>query len=184
MIRVSSPRGPARATMMEFGSADDLVGAVHYLKSRGYTRLHAFSPYPIKEVIEAITPRSLVAPVMLCAGFIGAGVAYVIQWWCAAVDFPINVGGRPLNSSPAFIPIAFETAVLFASVTGFLALLIFSRLPRLHDPVFEVDGFDRMSTDRFWVAIDQSDAVFDIHVRDELSVFRPLRIELLRESAT
>jgi hypothetical protein len=100
-----------------------------------------------------------------------------VQWWCNAHNYPINVGGRPLNSAPAFIPITFESAVLAASLVGFFAMLALCGLPRLSHPVFEIAGFDRASVDRFWVGIDDSDPRFDEAVIGDLSRLGALRCE-------
>jgi hypothetical protein len=169
-----------KGILVEFATPEALTMATRRLKALGYKRLDAFTPYPVKEVIEELTPRSPIAAIMLIAGLSGAALAYVIQYWCNGVDYPINVGGRPLNSAPAFIPITFETAVLSASVIGFVALLALCRLPRLYSPVFEIPGFDRVTTDRFWLAIDESDEVFDPKVQDELAQLGAVRFELLQ----
>jgi hypothetical protein len=163
--------------MAEFASPDALVAAVRRLKELGYRRLDAFTPFPVKAAIDALTPPTPVPAIMLVAGLSGGALGYLVQWWCAAIDFPINVGGRPLNSAPAFIPITFESAVLFASVAGFVALLVLSRLPRLYHPVFELDGFDRASVDRFWIAIDEADDVYSRDVRDELARLGATKVE-------
>ncbi len=96
-----------------------------------------------------------------CAGHFGAVFGYLLQWWCNGKSYPINVGGRPLNSIPAFIPISFESAVLASTLAGFVSMLWFSGLPRLSHPMFSVNGFDRATVDRFWVAVDSRDPRFD-----------------------
>lgn len=166
--------------MAEFDSPDALIAALTRLRELGYTRLDAYTPYPVRAIEPLVlTRRSKIPLFMLVAALTGAGLAYLVQWWTQAVDFPWNVGGRPLNSAPAFIPIAFETAVLFAGVTGMLMFFVFARLPRLYDPVFEVDGFDRTTIDRFWIAIDQTDPSFDLAVRRELEAKGAIRIETM-----
>jgi hypothetical protein len=91
----------------------------------------------------------------------GTALAFLIQLFCNAFDYPINVGGRPLNSAPAFIPITFETGVLTAALTGVFVFLLLCGLPQLHAPVADVDGFERASIDRFWVGVDDRDRMFD-----------------------
>jgi hypothetical protein len=93
-------------------------------------------------------------------GLTGAAVGYLIQFWTKAIDYPINVGGRPDDSAPAFIPITFETAILFGALSTFFGLLWLCRLPRLWHPVFEVEGFERTTTDRFWLCVDRTDPCF------------------------
>ena len=128
--------------LAEFDSPDALARAHDRLRARGYERLRSWTPYPVRSIVRQ-TPESPVPWLMLVAGLLGAGFGYAVQWWCNANDYPLNVGGRPLNSAPAFIPITFESGVLAASVTGFFAMLVVCGLPRLVHPVFTVDGFER-----------------------------------------
>jgi hypothetical protein len=144
----------------EFDHPEAFSEASTRLHQLGYTRVESWSPYAVRGVVTRL-PESRVPWVMLVSGLTGALLAFLVQWWCNAVDYRLNVGGRPLNSIPAFIPIAFETAVLCAAVAGFLSILGLSRLPRLHHPMFAVDGFDRVSVDRFWLALDVADPRFD-----------------------
>jgi hypothetical protein len=160
----------------EFDAAEPLVRAYDRLLAIGYTRLSSWTPYPVRALVKR-PPESMVAWVMLGAGLFGAGFGYLIQWWCNGYDYPIIVGGRPLNSAPAFIPIAFESGVLAASLTGFFTMLAFCGLPRLWHPVFEVEGFERASVDRFWIGVDADDPLFDEGVRDELVRCGALRCE-------
>jgi hypothetical protein len=141
---------------------EDLLRAVHELRRRGYRRLDAFTPYPIKGLEEALhLRRSPLNWRVLPLALLGAGFGYLIQWWCNGVDYPLNVGGRPLNSVPAFIPITFEAGVLSAALTGCFLLLLLCRLPALYSPLFDVPGFERASVDRFWVGVDDRDPWFN-----------------------
>ena len=160
--------------MAEFETADALQGAYEELRREGYTRLVTWTPYAIKSVVTAL-PESMVPWIMLASGLFGGGAGYLIQWWINVRALPIDVGGRPLHSAPAFIPIAFESAVLAAALTGFVAMLALSGLPRLHHPVFEVEGFERASVDRFWLGVDQADALFDERVSELLARLGALR---------
>jgi hypothetical protein len=136
--------------MAEFESADALERAFDRMRAEGCEDLRSWSPYPVR-ALDREMPASLVPWIMLAAGFLGGAAGYAIQWWTNASRYPLDVGGRPLNSIPAFIPITFESCVLAASLAGFFALLHYCGLPRLHHPVFEVDGFERASVDRFWL---------------------------------
>ena len=158
----------SRGVMGEFVSPEALLAAVDRLKELGYTRLDAFTPYPVKALEEKIAKRSPVGWLMLGAGLAGAALGYGVQWWCAVVAWPLNVGGRPVHSAPAFIPIAFESAVLFASVAGFVAFVALCRLPRLHHTTFEVEGFESASVDKFWIAVDVLDDAWHPELKDEL----------------
>ncbi len=118
--------------LAEFETGPAMVAAVVRLRELGYTELDTHSPYPVEGAEEALgLPRSRVMLWALVAGLVGGGGAYTLEWWISAVSFPFNVGGRPLHSGPAFIPISFEMTVLFAALTAFLAVFIMSGLPRL-----------------------------------------------------
>jgi hypothetical protein len=158
----------------EFGTPEALEKAYDALRREGYEHLDTWTPYPVKGIVRK-GPESRVAWVMLAAGLLGGGIGYLIQWWVNLQAFRIDVGGRPLNSVPAFIPITFESAVLASAVTGFIAMLWYCRLPRLHHPVFEVPGFESASVDRFWLGVDETDPRFDEKVADELTRLGALR---------
>jgi hypothetical protein len=160
----------------EFSNVESLEGAYERLSSAGYTRLTTWTPFPVKKVLRKL-PESKVPWIMLAAGLLGGGTGYLIQWWCNARSFPIDVGGRPLHSAPALIPITFESAVLAASVTGFFLLLGYCGMPRLHHPVFEIQGFERAMIDRFWIGVDDSDPAYREQVSEELTELGALRCE-------
>lgn len=154
--------------LAEFDSGDALLGAAAALRERGYTRLDGFLPYPVHGAEEAFgVPRSTLPRYVLAAGLLGAGLAYLFQWWMADVDYDLNVGGRPSHAPLAFFPITFEMGVLFAAFTAVIVLLVKCGLPRLHHPVFEVEGFERASIDRFWIAVDERDPKFDRAAAEE-----------------
>lgn len=161
---------------VEFDSSEAIVRAYERLREKGYVRLRAWTPYPVRALIERMPP-SPISWWMMAGALLGGGVGYLIQWWTNARSFPIDVGGRPLDSVPAFIPITFESAVLASSLTGFFAMLAKSGLPRLYDATSEIPGFDRASVDRFWLAIDVSDPAFDHSVAVELLELGALRCE-------
>jgi hypothetical protein len=166
--------------LAEFESPETIARAYERLEMLGYTRLRSWTPYPVRGV-EGRLPESKVPWIMLIAGLTGGGLGYIIQWWCNAIDYPIDVGGRPLNSAPAFVPIAFESAVLAASVTGFLVLLGFCGLPRLYHPTATVDGFERAMIDRFWLGVDGTDPRFvEDDVIGELRRLGALRCERMQ----
>jgi hypothetical protein len=156
--------------MAEFRSAHELLRAVARLREIGLRKLDAYTPYPIRELEPLLEiKRSFIPKVVLGMALLGASSAYLLQWWCAAVAYPLNVGSRPLHSGPAFIPITFETGILFAALTSFVLPLGLAGLHRLHHPVFEVDGFESVSVDGYWVAIASDDPELD-RARAELEL--------------
>ncbi len=147
--------------LASFGTPEALLRAVRELRRRGYRRMDAFTPYPVKGLEQALgLSRSPLPKIVFPVAMAGAGLAYLIQLWCNGYDYPINGGGRPLHSAPAFIPITFESGVLVASLAGVFVFLLLTSLPRLHAPVDDVEGFERASLDRFWVAVDDRDPLF------------------------
>jgi hypothetical protein len=160
--------------LAEFDSPETLVRAYERLRLVGFTRLSSFTPYPVKGLVTKL-PESKVPWIMLGAGLFGGGFGYLLQWWCNARAYPIDVGGRPLNSVPAFIPITFESAVLAASLAGFFVLLYFCGLPRLFHPAFTVEGFERASIDRFWLGVDDADPQYTEDLSEELAALGALR---------
>jgi hypothetical protein len=154
--------------MAEFETPEDLLHAVARLRELGLRKLDAYTPYPIRELEPLLEiKRSYIPKFVLAMGLVGAAFAYTLQWWCMAISYPLNVGGRPLHSAPAFIPITFETTVLFAAGTSFLLALFAAGLPRLHHPVFEVEGFESATIDGYWVAIGADDPKLDASVAEK-----------------
>ncbi len=149
--------------LAEFASPEHLVEAARLARKSGLSFLEAFTPFPVPEVEEVMKLRpSRISRFVFVAGLAGAVFAYVLQYWVAAVDYPINVGGTPAHSGEAYIPIVFETMVLFASVTAFVAMFAFTGLPRLWHPVFEATGFESATIDGFWLGVDGRDPHFDL----------------------
>ncbi len=149
--------------LAEFGGADELVQAV--LRTRAQALgglLEAYSPFPIAGLAAALgSRRDAVPPWMLLGGLIGGLGTYAVEWYSAVLDFPINVGGRPLASWPAFVPPALEMTLLGAALAGVTAMLVGNGLPRLHHPLFGVAAFARASDDRFFLLLRPAAADFD-----------------------
>lgn len=144
--------------MAEFDRPEALAEAVEAARRAGYTRIEAFSPVPRRAVAHALGERPRALPwIAAAAGLAGAAVQYGSQVWMNAVDYPLNVGGRPLHSWPAFVPATIIVAILWAGTAAILAFLAAARLPRLHHPVFAVPGFERASEDRFFLMIAADD---------------------------
>jgi hypothetical protein len=137
-----------------FVDSDKMMDAGRKLRDLKYTDLDTYSPYPLHGVDEALgLSKSNVPKVVLGGGLTGATIGFTMQWFLNAVDFPLNIGGRPLFSWPQWIPVTFELAILLGSFGAFLSVFAFSGLPRPHHPVFEVEGFRRASIDRFWLSV-------------------------------
>jgi hypothetical protein len=140
--------------LAEFDSAEKLARAARRLRELGCRDLDAFTPYPLPDLEPVLgIERSRVARGVLGLGLFGGLFAYVFQWWISAVDYPLDVGGRPLHAGPAFIPITFETSVLFGAFAAIVGFVAYCGLPRLWDPLFEIEGFERATIDRFFLGV-------------------------------
>jgi hypothetical protein len=140
--------------LAEFGSADELSRALEALQAAGYRQLETYTPFDMPRTTPALGLRRPWLPWIIFLGGLAGGVAsYWIQWFANAWSYPLNVGGRPINPVPAFIPATFEGTVLAAALVAFFGLFISLRLPALWHPVFEIDGFERATVDRFWIEV-------------------------------
>jgi hypothetical protein len=147
----------------EFESAQALEAATRAAKGSGYGRLEAFSPFPLAEVAEMLNDRHRrVHVIALVSAAIGAAITYGAQYWLNVVDYPINVGGRPMHSWPAFVPATVIVGILWGAAGALVGALILMRLPRLNHPVFEVQDFGRAMEDRFFLCILADDPKFDL----------------------
>src|SRR3954469_11980307 len=135
--------------LAEFKTADELLTAARAARAQGYQRIEAYSPFPVEGLDEAVgMGGNRVALGALLGGVAGGVGTYFMQWYSAVLDYPINVGGRPLHSWPVFLLVPFEVAVFAAALAGVIAMVRACGLPRLHPPVFAVAGFERASQDR------------------------------------
>lgn len=151
--------------MAEFNSPNELLEAARKTYAEGYRRIDAFAPLPIEGLAQAIGFRHTRLPlVVLLGGIIGGLGGYYLQYYAAAVSFPINVGGRGLNSWPAFVPITFELTILFASFGAFFGMLAMNGLPTPYHPVFNVPRFALASRNRFFLCIKARDPKFDLEL--------------------
>lgn len=145
----------------EFDTHERIVHAAREMRLEGYGSLDAFTPYPMRDLENELgMRRSPICWVVFPCGLIAAGLAYLLQWWTNAVNYPLDVGGRPAHAMLAFVPITFEMGVLFSSLTAAFTLAIWSKLPALWRPIFDVPGFDRASIDRFFLWISKEDTAF------------------------
>jgi hypothetical protein len=146
--------------LAEFATADDLLEAVRRARQAGFA-VEAYAPFAIEGMPEAIGfPRNRVPLVTLIGGIFGGGGAYFLQWYSAVVDYPLNIGGRPLHSWPSFIPVTFEMAILGAALAAVFGMLLMNGLPRLRHPLFDVPDFELVSRNRFFLCL-RAQAAFD-----------------------
>jgi hypothetical protein len=150
------------AVMAELASGPALLDAIRALRALGVSRFDAFTPYEVAGLEHLLGVRRSRLPwISLVVGLAAGGGAYLLQWWINVVDYPLDIGGRPYHSAPAFLPITFEMTVLFAAAAALISAIVLGGLPALWHPVFEVDGFERASIDRFWLAVGAGDPALD-----------------------
>jgi hypothetical protein len=147
----------------EFEDVPALMAAAKGAREEGYTRLEAYTPFPVEGLARALGFRERWLPfIALAGGAVGGIGGYLMQWWMNAIDYPINVGGRPLNAWPAFAVGAFELMVLGAVLAVLCGMLMLNGLPRLYHPIFNVERFRRVTLDRFFLTIRSDDPRFDV----------------------
>jgi hypothetical protein len=155
-------------TLAEFAEADDLVVAATRAYEAGYRRMECYSPLPVEGLAEAIGfHRTRMPLVVLIGGIVGCLGGLALQYYATVVAYPLNVGGRPLFSWPAFVPVVFEMTVLGAVLFAVLGMLAMNGLPRPHHPLFAIRSFDRATQDRFFLCILSIDRMFDEHATRE-----------------
>jgi hypothetical protein len=148
--------------MAEFDSPSRLVTAARRTYETGYRRINGYSPYPIEELSEAIGfTRTSLPLIVLLGGILGGLGGFFMQYWMEVKDYPLNVGGKPFNSWPAFIPITFECTVLVAAFAAVLGMLMLNKLPQPYHPVFNAPNFALATRDKFFLVIEANDPKFE-----------------------
>ena len=162
MSSLRDPRPPVYGLMAELPTAEALIEAARQVHAAGYTKVDAFTPYPIEAVSEALDlPRSKVPLIVLLGGLFGGFGGYLLQYWSQVIRYPMIVGGRPFHSWPAFIVPTFECTILGAALAAVVGMIIFNGLPQPYHPVFNVPRFALASRDRFFLVIEARDPKFD-----------------------
>src|SRR5258705_6402670 len=153
---------PLYGVMAEFENPRDLVAAARRTYEAGYRRINGYSPYPIEELSEAIGFTHTSLPlIVFIGGVLGALGGFFMQYWMEVIDYPLNVGGKPYNSWPAFIPITFECTVLVAAFAAVLGMLVLNKLPQPYHPVFNAPNFALATRDRFFLVVEANDPQFE-----------------------
>ena len=164
--------------MAEFDNPTALVEATNRARLAGFRNMDAYSPIPIEELNDALGLRRTRLPrLVLLGGILGGLGGFSLQYWASTIAYPMNVGARPLNSWPQFIPVTFETTVLGAALSCFIGMWALNKLPMPYHPVFNVPAFDRASRDRFFLCIEAKDPKFDVEdTRRFLETLNPLEV--------
>ncbi len=164
--------------MAEFDDPSSLVAATERARREGYRYMDAYSPYPIEELHHALgSPTTRLPLIVLIGGVCGCIGGYALEYWSSAIAYPLNIGGRPLHSWPAFIPVTFECTILGAALSAVLGMLALNGLPQPYHPVFNVPRFALASRNRFFLCIESTDPKFDVErTRHFLETLEPREV--------
>lgn len=165
--------------LAEFDTPERLLDAARRTREAGFGRLDACTPMPVHGLFEALGGRRTRLPWLVFLGGLAGGVAgFALQYWVSVVEYPVNVGGRPLNSWPAFVVVTFETAILAAALSAVFGMFVLNGLPRPYHPLFNVDSFvEHASRDRFYLVVEAGDGGrAPAEARAFLEDLNPLRV--------
>jgi hypothetical protein len=156
-------RKPIYGLIAEFETPDQVLEAARRTREAGYRRIDAFSPIPVEGLAEAVGFDWTALPVIVFfGGLIGGSTGFGMCWYANVISFPLNIGGKPYNSWPMWIPITFELTILGAALAAVFGMLALNGLPTPYHPLFNVERFARASTDRFFLCVKARDKQFDV----------------------
>jgi len=169
--------------MAEFDDPTSLVTATERAHHEGYRRMDAYSPFPIEELHEALgSAPSRLPLIVLIGGLVGCIGGYALEYWSSVIAYPLNIGGKPLHSWPAFIPVTFECTILAAALSCVLGMLALNGLPMPYHPVFNLPRFALASRNRFFLCIESKDPKFDLEVtRRFLETLNPREVSTVAD---
>lgn len=169
--------------MAEFDNVDSVMAAARVVRDRGFSRWDVHSPFPIHGIDEAMgTRRTLLPWIVLGCGLTGLLAGLGLQLFTNSIDYRFLISGKPFFSIPAFVPVIFETTVLFSAFGAVFGMLGLNKLPMLYHPLFRSERFRRVTSDRFFVVIDASDPKFDeVQTAEFLKSFQPLSLERVED---
>ena len=161
MAHIPETSNALHGVMAEFETCQALVDAARKTMAQGFTRVEAYSPVPIEDLNTIIHKSRTVLPKLILAGGLsGMAAGFALQYWASVIEYPMNIGGRPLASWTTFIVPSYELTILFASLTAAIGMIVLNGLPQPYHPVFNVDRFTMASSDKFFLVIESTDPKF------------------------
>jgi hypothetical protein len=162
MAHAAERENPLYGVMAEFDSVQALVDASKHAVSAGFTKMEAYSPIPVEELNDIIhKKRTKLTTLILIGGITGMATGFGLQYWASVIEYPMNIGGRPFATWPAFIVPSYELTILFSALTAAIGMFALNGLPQPYHPVFNVDRFSMASSDKFFLVIESADPRFD-----------------------
>jgi hypothetical protein len=153
---------PLHGVMAEYESGQALVEAARRTVAEGFSKVEAYSPVPIEELNDIIHRKRTILPrLVLAGGLTGMATGFALQYWASVIEYPMNVGGRPMASWTAFIVPSYELTILFSALTAAIGMAFLNGLPSPYHPVFNVERFSMASSDKFFLVIEAGDPGFD-----------------------
>lgn len=155
---------PIYALLAKFDTPEALVTASRKAYDAGYRQFDAYSPFPMDDLAESMNLKPSPLPWFVFLGGLAGGVGgFLMQTFATVIDYPLNIGGRPLFAWPAYIPITFELTILMGMLAGLAGLFFFTRLPQPYHPVFNSPDFlENSSTDGFYLELQANDPKFHL----------------------
>ena len=149
--------------MAEYSEPEALIEGIQKIRGLGYKQMEAYTPFPVEGLTEALgKPKTKIQWAILCGAICGGTGAFAFQCWTLMSAYPLNLGGRPAFSWPAFMPVTFELTVLSAAFTAVIGMLVLNGLPQPYHPVFNVKEFDAASKDKFFLCVESKDPKFNV----------------------
>src|SRR6187549_1079240 len=162
MTTTNAPTNTLHGVMAEFDTAQTILDAARKTMAQGFTRVEAYSPVPIEELNTVIhQKRTKLSAIVLAGGLTGMATGFALQYWASVIEYPMNIGGRPMASWTTFIVPSYELTILFASLTAAIGMIVLNGLPQPYHPVFNVPRFSLASSDKFFLVIESTDPKFE-----------------------